>query len=162
MNYRKSLFLAFLLGFLGIAPLFAQSNTVPAGGDATGSNGSVSYTVGQIDYIYETGSGGSANQGLQQPFEIFVILSVEDVEDIQIVAKVFPNPTISNVTLFIGNRSTDDLSFHLFDLSGRLLMERKLESTETLIPMDGLAAATYFLSVSDGATLLKTFKIIKN
>ena len=140
----------------------AQSNTLAAGGDATGSDGSVSYSLGQIDYIYATGSGGSANQGVQQPFEIFEVLSTEEVNHIQVVAGVFPNPTVNNVTLVIKNVPVDDMSYHLYDMNGRMLLEQKLRDSETMIPMERFASATYFLSVVDQGSLLKTFKIIKN
>ena len=53
---------------------FAQKNTISAGGLATGAGGTVSYSIGQIDYISATGTGGTANQGLQQPLRVNVNL----------------------------------------------------------------------------------------
>jgi hypothetical protein len=40
-----------------------------AGGEATGSGGSVSYSVGQVVYTTNTGINGSVAQGVQQPYE---------------------------------------------------------------------------------------------
>ncbi len=48
----------------------AQQNTVGAGGLATGTGGSVSYSIGQLDYVTASGSGGSASQGMQQVYKV--------------------------------------------------------------------------------------------
>ncbi len=152
--------ICFLICF-GNSVLLAQSNTVTSGGDGSSTDGSVSYSVGQIDYIEATGSGGTANQGVQQPFEFFV-LGTDDFANIELFAIVFPNPTTQHVTLKISNQKVDGLSFQLYDLSGRLLLNDTLHSEETTIPMERLSSATYFLAVYNQNTLLKTFKIIKN
>jgi hypothetical protein len=61
----------FLLGFCllgwGTTGLMAQQGFVATGGDATGAGGSVSYSIGQVDYLSAEGSGGFINQGLQHP-----------------------------------------------------------------------------------------------
>jgi hypothetical protein len=46
---------------------FAQQAVLAAGGEATGAGGTVSFSVGQIDFVEATGAGGKANQGVQQP-----------------------------------------------------------------------------------------------
>jgi len=53
------------------------------GGNATGQNGRVSYSIGQVDFITVSGSGGTVTQGIQQPYEIFVV-GVEDNQDIRL------------------------------------------------------------------------------
>jgi len=55
---------AVLSATLGVS---AQQAILAAGGEATGAGGTVSFSVGQIDYIEATGGGGKANQGVQQP-----------------------------------------------------------------------------------------------
>lgn len=49
--------------------LNAQSGIVAVGGDVSASSGSLSYSVGQIDYEVVSNSNGTLIQGLQQPFE---------------------------------------------------------------------------------------------
>ncbi|MCG2417658.1 T9SS type A sorting domain-containing protein [Aequorivita sp. F47161] len=141
--------------------LIAQNNTTASGGNGTGSGGSVSYSVGQVDYIEAVGSGGTANQGVQQPFEIF-ILGNDEFENINLSAIVYPNPTVNNVLLELTNMEYDELSYSLYDLSGRVLATNLLKNSQTTIVMEGLSAATYFLAISKNNLLLKTFKIIKN
>jgi len=40
----------------------AQKNTIPTGGDANGTGGPASFSVGQIDYINNSGTNGSESQ----------------------------------------------------------------------------------------------------
>jgi hypothetical protein len=40
--------------------VYAQNNTVSSGGVASGSGGSSTYSIGQLDYMPASGSGGSA------------------------------------------------------------------------------------------------------
>lgn len=55
-----------LLGW-GTTTLIAQQGNVAAGGVATGTGGSVSYSIGQVDYLSAFGTNGAINQGLQHP-----------------------------------------------------------------------------------------------
>ena len=69
MKYAFILFCAVIYS-LNSQSANAQQNTVGTGGTAIGSGGSVSYSIGQLDYITASGSGGSASQGMQQVFKV--------------------------------------------------------------------------------------------
>ncbi len=60
--------LAAALLLMSTAVVVAQENSVSVGGDIAGVNGSVSFSVGQIDYTYISGTNGNINEGVQQPF----------------------------------------------------------------------------------------------
>jgi Secretion system C-terminal sorting domain len=139
----------------------AQKATVTSGGDATGSNGSSSYSIGQVAYRNVTGTNGSINQGVQQPFEIFT-LGNDEFPEIQLTMSVYPNPTASFVILNIQNYSLENVHFELFDLNGRLIQSQSITTSETQIDMEHLASAVYLLNVMEQNKILKTFKIIKN
>ena len=155
----KQLF--FLFSFLFFLKANAQQSLNAAGGDATGSNGKISYSIGQIDYVSATGSNGSVSQGVQQPFEIFT-LGTDDFPNIILQAIVYPNPTSSNINLIIENYSIDNLHYNLYDIQGRSIANQKITQQETNITMENLQSANYFLQVFDNNKTLKTFKIIKN
>jgi hypothetical protein len=155
----KQLF--FLFSFLFFLKANAQQSLNAAGGDATGSNGKISYTIGQIDYVSATGSNGSVSQGVQQPFEIFT-LGTDDFPNIILQAIVYPNPTSSNINLIIENYSIDNLHYNLYDIQGRSIANQKITQQGTNITMENLQSANYFLQVFDNNKTLKTFKIIKN
>ncbi len=65
----KSKRLLFVLSLILPAILLAQNGAVASGGEATGTGGNVSFSVGQTDYINLTSTNHSSNQGIQQPFE---------------------------------------------------------------------------------------------
>lgn len=140
--------------------IFSQNNTVASGKTATGTNGSATYSIGQIHYQTNNGSNGTISQGVQQPFEI-VTLGTNDIPQIQLVATVYPNPVVQNITLAIKEYDLTDVEYTLFDLQGRIISNGKVMQNETQIEMSGLSAANYFLRVSQANKDLKTFKIIK-
>jgi hypothetical protein len=149
---------AFMTGTAGIR---AQSAAVAAGGEATGTGGSVSFSIGEVDYITATGNTGRMTEGVQQPYEIFIITGIEE-SLVDLSLSVFPNPTRESVVLKVGPNDLDNMSFRLYDLLGNLLKDEKVMSTETVIDMNDLAMSTYFIKVMNSETEIKTFKIIKN
>jgi Secretion system C-terminal sorting domain len=139
----------------------AQNNSVATGGLATGTTGTISYSIGQVNYISTISTSGTILQGVQQPFEI-ITLGINDMYQIQLTATVYPNPTTQNVTLSILDFDLADLQYTLHDMHGKIITQSKMQQAETQIDMANLAAAHYFLQVSNSNQILKTFKIIKN
>src|SRR5690606_35525156 len=109
--------------------LFAQNNTVATGGAATGSNGNVTYSIGQINYQTNSNSTVTISQGVQQAFEI-ITLSSNDIPQIQVTAMVYPNPTVQNVTLIIKEFDISNLNYQLFDSLGRIVSNGKITQNE--------------------------------
>jgi len=148
----------FLLGIVGA---YAQEAVPAAGGEATGSGGTVSYSVGQVVYTTNTGSNGSVAQGVQQPYEISVTTGIEK-EQINLDFSVYPNPTKDYLRLKVDEEDLSKLDFQLFDMQGKLLLDNQLTSTITVVKMVEFPKSTYFLKVRNDKNVLKTFKIIKN
>lgn len=149
-----------LLLFLGTA-VQAQDATTAAGGDVTGSGGSVAYSVGQVAYTSVESASGSVNQGVQQPYEV-TVTGINSRPDINLSLSVYPNPSASFINLNVGNQKLDLLSFQLYDVTGKILMNQKVTATETTIRMEAFAKGNYFLKVLENKSEVKTFKIIKN
>lgn len=103
MRYKKLKLSAVLLLGIGLSGLHAQNTISASGGNASGSGGSVSYSVGQIVYTTNTGTNGSAAQGVQQPYEISVVTANEEALDISLEMVVYPNPATDFVKLRIKN-----------------------------------------------------------
>ncbi|MCZ8196416.1 MAG: T9SS type A sorting domain-containing protein [Flavobacterium sp.] len=153
--------LLFLLSCFLIPNVHSQNAVVASGGDATGTGGKVSYSVGQIAYTYASGTNGSVNQGVQQPFEIST-LGNDNFPNIVLEMSVYPNPTANNVTLKISDFSTENLSYQLFDIAGKQILSEQVANSVTEINMDNLNSAIYFLIINNQNKIIKTFKIIKN
>lgn len=151
-----------VLFVFGLLFLVQAQQTIPAaGGEASGSGGTISYTVGQLVYTTNTGTNNSLAQGVQQVYEISA-LGVDDFNEIKLEYVVYPNPTIDKLALKIKNFNNEDLSYQIYDINGRILKMEKLRESSTTISMGYLPSAIYFLRVISGQQPLKTFKIIKN
>lgn len=142
--------------------LQAQQNTLTTGGNASGTDGSVSYSIGQALYTYTRTPQFSVVQGVQQPFEISVITSLEGYNNITMQCSAYPNPTTDYLKLNIGYSDTEKLVYQLYDINGKLLESKKVDAGETLIFLSNFIPATYFLKVTKEEKEIKTFKIIKN
>jgi hypothetical protein len=162
MHYKKVKLIALLLFSMGLTGLQAQEVVTTSGGNASGSGGTVNYTVGQIAYITNTGTNGSAAQGVQQPYEISVITAVEEAKDISLEIVVYPNPATDFIMLKIENYEIQNLRYQLYDINSNMLLSNKIQSKETSIVISGLLPAIYFLKVTDNNKIVKTFKIIKH
>ena len=139
----------------------AQQATTATGSDASGSGGTAAYSVGQIVYTTNTGITGSVAQGVQQAYEISIVLGIE-IHSINLEITVYPNPTTNYLTLNVGKAELSTLNFQLYDISGKIIESRKIISNSETIGTENLPSATYFLKVNNNNNEVKTFKIIKN
>ena len=162
MRHKKLKLSAVLLLGLGLTGLQAQTAAPTTGGNASGSGGTVSYSVGQLVYTTNTGTNGSVAQGVQQAFEISVVTAIEQAKGINLSVSAYPNPTTDFLTLRIDEFEISNLSYQLYDINGKLLQSEKITGNQTSIVMRNLVPATYFVKVIQGNKEVKTYKIIKN
>jgi hypothetical protein len=151
-----------LFTILFVSGIQAQSAVLSAGGDATGTGGSVAYSVGQVAYTHIDGEEGSISLGVQQPH--FVIMVDTDHPGLQISAKAYPNPSNDFVMLSLENgenRIDENLSFSIFSVDGANLFQQDITSTVTQVSLEKFPAATYLIRITRDNTLIKTFKIFK-
>ena len=162
MKYKKFKLSAILLLGLGLTGLQAQTAVPTSGGNASGSGGTASYSVGQVGYTTNTGTNGSVAHGVQQPYEISVVTGFEEAKGIDLTISAYPNPTTDYLTLQVKDFKLSTLNFQLYDIQGKLLQSEKITGNQISIVMSNFAPATYFLKVIKGNKEVKTFKIIKN
>jgi len=151
--------LAFLLSFSLTAQTSHQVLSA-TGGDATGTGGSVAYSVGQIVYSTSTGSTGSIAQGVEQAYEISSVGIKETALNISL--SIFPNPTSDFLTLKVLDYNNEALSYNLIDDQGKLVLNEQISTQDTQIAMSALARGAYFINVLQANKKIQTFKIIKN
>jgi len=158
----KKVYLMLLFSALTIS-VFSQSAVVPAGGTASGSGGSATYTVGQIADQRVEASGKYIIEGVQQPYE-FLTVGVDNYPGIKLEAVLFPNPTPDFINLRISNFVIPEqgLKAELYDKHGRLLQVFTVSDLLTTMDLSVYPSASYQLRVMDEKRLLKTFQIIKN
>jgi len=162
MRHKKLKLSTILLLGLGLTGLQAQTSVNATGGNASGSGGSASYSIGQLVYTTNTGTTGTVAQGVQQPYEISVVTGLEEAKGINLSVTAYPNPTTDYLTLEVKEFELSTLHFQLYDMSGKLLQSEKLTGSQTNIVMSNLLPATYFVKVIQNNKEVKTFKVIKN
>lgn len=160
-KYKVRIYVVIVLSF-SLFSVKAQQSVHVAGGNSIGSDGSVSYTVGQVVCSSIIANNGSILQGVQQPYEILVVTSIENAKGICLLVTAYPNPTTDYLTLYIEDFDISNLSYQLFDINGKILQNKKITSNQTSIGMSNLIPATYFVKVIQKNKEVKTFKIIKN
>jgi len=149
------------LFMLCAAPCMAQQSFVALGGDGSANSGSVSYSVGQLNYLSAENSASLVVEGMQQPQPTGTEGIAEALgKDIDITA--VPNPTTGYVYLSITEESLQHFQYQVTDMGGRRLLYGQAEAVKTALDLSSLSAGTYLLSVWHSGRLIKRFKIIKN
>lgn len=161
MKYKKLKLRVLLILWFGLTSLQAQISVNATGGNASGSAGTVVYSLGQVVYTTNSGTNGSISQGVQQLFEISVVTAVEESKGINLSVLVYPNPTTENLTLNIVDFDIAKLMYELYDMNGKLLQSKKITEKQTKIEMSNLMPTTYFIKVAKENKEVKTFKVIK-
>ena len=152
-------FLSFLLSFSMNAQTSHQVLSA-TGGDATGSGGTVAFSVGQIVYTTSTGTTGSVAQGVEQAYEISSVGIKETALNISL--SIFPNPTSDFLTLKVQDYNNEALNYHLIDEQGKSVLNEQITNQDTQVAMSTLARGIYFINVLQANKKIQTFKIIKN
>ncbi|MEO5906928.1 MAG: T9SS type A sorting domain-containing protein [Saprospiraceae bacterium] len=159
MKVTNFLWLVFCL----TQPLIAQQGVVSSGGDIHSSNGSVSYSVGQIAYASVSGESGHVNPGVQQPFQFDFVRSNDFPRDYFL--NLYPNP--ANQFLFL-QASTDegiiqaqDFFARVYDVKGNLLITQRLKQDVTSILISELPDALYFVQVWQANTFIQSISFSK-
>lgn len=138
----------------------AQKAALATGSNATGSNGSVSYSVGQIDY-YSKGSNNQVMEGVQQAYEITTLSTGETFATDKKDILLYPNPFKDFIFLDFTTNDYKNSEYQLFDASGKLLREEKIRESKSEFNFSSLPSAMYIIRVNKDGKNIKTFKIIK-
>ncbi len=152
-----------ILFLAGISmPGVKAQEIIPAtGGNAIGSGGSSSYTVGQLMYASHDGPGGTIAEGIQQPYEI-IETGTKDPGWITLSVSAYPNPASDYLVLSFDGPVPSRTTYQLYDMNGKLLVKKKIGGERITLSMNQLLPATYLLIVVQDNKELKTFKIIKH
>ena len=154
---NKHLFTVMML--FAVFSIHAQESVVASGGDTTGKSGTASYSIGVASYTSDVGGRGSTSQGVQHAYEIF---KISDTNISNAHFTMYPNPTADMVNIAIDNAETQNLTYQLYNIAGKLLSSGKLTGQTTSVAMKAFSAGTYMVSLLSQGQPIQTFKIIKN
>ena len=156
MDHRK--FLTILLSFWCMIMLAQPQEVVSSAGSAfENSSGSISFTIGECITSTFSPSGIILTQGFHQPK--LVIIDNQPIRPLDIEITAYPNPAKEFVILKI--EKSQEFSYVLCDMMGRIIEKKEIVSTETEIDFTYLKPSTYVLRVLKSKGEVRTFKIIK-
>jgi hypothetical protein len=140
--------------------VFSQNGLVTAGGEATGSGGSLSSSIGQVFYTSNESNNGIVSQGVQQAYEINPVGI--DETTIERFA-VFPNPTVNKLIIKCIFQNGETINFQLIDNKGKVLQAGNLLDGETELDFSVLASSVYFITLLNKESMISHhYKVIKN
>ncbi|MFN5183968.1 MAG: T9SS type A sorting domain-containing protein [Bacteroidota bacterium] len=149
-----------VLSFLGISMSYAQESFNASGKDASGSGGTVNYSVGQIVYTTNIGSSGSSAQGVQHAYEILTLSKDETLFSYSI--SLFPNPATDNLILNVGGYKNEAINYFIYDLQGKKIKTGNIESNQSIIDISQINNGVYYMDINKENKKVQSFKIIKN
>ena len=141
--------LTLFVSCLMVSSLIAQSNIVPGGGDATSATGSVSYSIGQIDFQYSSSADYSVSEGVQQTYSFDTALSINDIQyDFQL--SIWPNPSADEMNLEFTTNYELPLSLTVTDVKGAVVASQSVTQGQYSFDVSTWAAGTYYVNLNDG------------
>ena len=152
--------LLFLFIFSFTNNVSAQQSANTSGKNISQNNTSVSYSIGEVYYNSTTTLSSVITQGIQQPYEIYLISGIGNEKDVQLIT-AFPNPTSSSIKIVTQDIKIDGLNYKLYDLLGKEILSGDITSNQTELDLNNLMPAVYFIKVFRYNSTLKYFKIIK-
>ena len=135
----------------------AQEVISTQGETLSNSQGSISYSVGEVVINTETDGDYDITQGFHQANWTFV--GIEDFSP-SYEASIFPNPT--SELLNIKTELFDDVEYLLYDVNGKQILKGKLTGKQTSIQVNHLSTGSYSLTLRNEEQNLKTFKLVKS
>jgi hypothetical protein len=136
---------------------------ITSGNDATGTTGTVTYSIGQVFYTYIGESVYNLAQGIQHQAIKNNLSLPDDTIDLKVDVLIFPNPTTDFVNINMNGLllENEKRSYQLYDIQGRLLKQNTINQNITQINLNGLTPSMYILRINVNNKALKTFKILK-
>jgi len=160
-------YLLILLFGLYASSLQAQEVVTTAGSHGETTSGSLSWTVGEPVIETITDGTNTLTQGFQQ--SRLTVTTINDLKVPGIELSVYPNPTNSYLSIEVKTDKQRDLLLSLFDINGKLILQKKMAGNKQTIKMQNYKPATYILQVmlvkvgsrKDAMHCVSTFRIIK-
>jgi len=140
-------YLLILLIALCATSLQAQEVVTTVGSYGETSSGSLSWTIGEPVIETITDGTNTLTQGFQQ--SKLTVTAINDLKVPGIELSVYPNPTNSFLSIEVKTDKQRDLLLSLFDLNGRLILQKKMTGNKQTIKMQNYKPATYILKVSE-------------
>ena len=157
---RFNLILLILLATLTAVSQNNQYVISATGNHFENSNLKIDYTVGETVISTISNDNIILTQGFHQPK--YEITSIEKSEYLNIKFKLFPNPTSDVLNIAIENADNQDLFIELYDISGTLLLKKRIINSTQNIDMKNYSSSIYILHIfNKNGVEVGSYKILK-
>jgi hypothetical protein len=140
--------------------LQAQEVVTTAGSYGETTSGSLSWTIGEPVIETITNETNTLTQGFQQ--SKLTVTTINDLKVSGIELSVYPNPTNSFLSIEVKTDKQRDFLLSLFDLNGRLILQKKMAGNKQTIKMQNYKPGTYILKVTEANKEIRTYQIVKH
>ena len=150
---KKNIIIIAIICLASISQAKAQSLSRQVIGSAgmavQNSTAGLSFTVGEVVTASAINSSVHLTQGFQQA-EPEDFVGIVQLDNTSVKAVVFPNPTIKELKINsdLAKEGINTLSYQILDLTGKLVLQGTINSNNSKINVDNLAAAAYMLKLS--------------
>ena len=165
MKYLVNLFAAILFMFsYSHAQSIAPQSINSGGTSVSQSNGSLSFTVGELVVLSQTDSEGNTLGSGFTTSSTLSTSSLQETDKLILDVKIYPNPTNELVNIQINYSIIEQVLVSISDLQGKEIFNGKYAGVSNVIGINTInySAGTYILSLKNTENqILGTYKIIK-
>lgn len=136
----------------------AQEAVLPGGNFHSNGTSSISWSLGEAVIQTLRSADNIITQGFQQ--SRLTVTSVKEIPGLKMIISAFPNPTNSYINLKVDGE-IENLTFAVYDISGRVVTQGKMESNPTQVSFDQQSAGVYFIRVLKDNHEVRIFRIVK-
>jgi hypothetical protein len=133
------------------------------GGFSAQAQGQIQWTIGEPVSETYVGPSNVTTMGFNQPDLGIISLIQEQGNNVSVL--LFPNPVVNELRIDFSSLENGKYNLDLYDAIGKLIRKDQKQvdgfNEKLTMPLQELAAGEYFLTVSNGSSFSKTFKIIK-
>jgi hypothetical protein len=164
---KQSILFLFMLWSFGLHAQSVSSHSVNSAGiKMTQSNGSLSFTVGELVVLTQIdANGNSLGSGFTNSSTISTtVLSVQEPDASILAVSVYPNPTSDLVQIQIKESSIEEMEMELSNLNGKILFNGRYRLMQQNIGINTSTypSGIYLLTLKNtNSQILGTYKIIK-
>jgi hypothetical protein len=153
--------LSVLIILVNTSNLYAQQNTSTTGLSIVNTSGSISYTIGQLDYTNTTkGDFGTISEGMQQVYTLSLFTNTLAI-DKSTTLSVWPNPIIDHLYIKLNSSNYTGITYQIMRINGQLIENKKTFSNNIKIETNQYPIGAYIILVSLPNQPTLKFKIIK-
>lgn len=149
-----------LLFFQGMLMATAQEVISTCGASNKNTTHQLDWTIGEPVIETFVSGANTLTQGFQQ--SNLTVTAIGQVAQSGITLKVYPNPVPDVLIIERMGDVSQNINLKLFDVSGKLLIQQKMEHNTETLNMQVFRSGNYLLGVfSKTGIPLQSFKIIK-